>query len=776
MKGIKYSILLFMLFALIACGKSGGESESSVGSASMGLQEGVTQSGFIEEDDDVDTYRVAANETNRFLHIHCAEQTSGSNVDLLVTVFEEINGERVRLFGKHKPDGATLSADLDLWIYIDTPKDLIIEVRDLMADDSSTQIAYLLTYTYQDSAEGNHDFSNAQSLAIGANGEMNDAIEAIGEVDCFTFDPQTNGVYSVDVDHHKPPGGSPVQLAISLYDRNGNKIQRIVDPYNTLLAYLEEASGPYFVIVEDADSMNGDTGAPYDISVVAVDIAEAQENDAAENATLVEADAQDIYTAAGAIDYGCASISPEHAGDVDWYRLAVGNVGGSTTYHFMELTINNGETVNGTAPIRVTVYDSEMETITSHDFSSGSGAYLNQFRAQNGEYYISVAPANSKRLNRGVNYQVQLREMALNDAAEETDDNTANSARALSDGTPVNGYVSYHSDVDWYGINVNTASASILSVDFTSAESIVDYQVSIWRGDHMVKKVTDMNGSDGPTHLRTSVMVPAENPGATATYHIKVCDAQNNEGSNVAYTLVAGIEPVLGAPGHILETNGSTLYYYDEAGQEVGETAEVELEIFSTLQPHFKANTTWLDFRNNPDITQTVQGDTTEIDFPWISGYIDYQGDRDFFQLDFDKLDPAGSETNWYYEVEIQLVIPSPGSDVEYVWKLYRDSNSNAIIMDDPTSPDGYKACAGDTTPQSQAPINLLTPTGSETFWIGSQWGEGAKFYIGMSDFNYLQLPDSGTANTEPDEDWGYDAPYYFKLKLTYHPGQAFPD
>ena len=168
---------------------------------------------------------------------------------------------------------------------------------------------------------------------------------------------------------------------------------------------------------------------------------------------------------------------------------------------------------------------------------------------------------------------------------------------------------------------------------------------------------------------------------------IAVNEARNNEGSNMAYTLVADVGPVADPPAPIAQTAGQMLYYYGEVDQEAGETAEVE-----------------------------------------------------------------------------------------YVWKLYRDSNNNAIIMDDPTSPDGYKACAGDVTPQARSPIDLTTSTGSETYLIGSQWGAGATFYIGMSDFNYLCLPDDESANTEADDYWGYDAPYHFTVTLTYHSGQAFPD
>jgi hypothetical protein len=776
MKTINLCIGVLLVIGLVACGTGGSSDSATSEPAVRELQVGETQSHAIASAGEVHTYHLRAAETNRFLQISCEERISGSGVDLLVTVFEEVNGQRVRLFGKHKPDGATLGADLDLWIYIDRPKDLYITVRDLLDNDAAPTVPYYLRVIFQDSAEGNHDFSNARSLTVGAGNAVSDAIDEIGEVDCFTFAPDTDGVYAVDVAHYKPLGGTPVQLALSLYDVNGNRIQHLVDPYHTILAYLTRDSGPYFVIVEDSDSMNQDAAAPYEISVAPAAADEAQANDVVEEATLLEMDVLNPATASGAIAYGCSSISPDHAADADWYQLAIGTTGGLTTYHQVQLTIDNGETVIGTAPLRVAVYDSAMEMVTSHDFSCGGAAYQNQFRAENGDYFVSVLPANSKRLTQRTTYQLQLQLADLNDDAELTDDNTANSAILLDPQTPQSGLVSYHSDVDWYEMAVDTTLPRILAVELTSDASIVDYQLSIWRGDQLVKKITDLDGSDGPTHLKTSILVPADSQGA-ATYHFKVCDAQNNEGSSQLYSITTDVSAVAAAPGPIAETGGQTLRYYSEIDEEPDATGEVELEIFSTLQPHFPVNTTWLDFRNDAadGIAKSTEADgTTRITFPWICGYTDYQGDRDFFEIDLGKLG-GGAETSWYYDVTVRLVVPE-GSDVEYVWKLYRDSNRNGIVMDDPTSPDGYKACAGDTTPQSLEAIDMITPDGDETFWIGSDWGEDATFYLGISDFNYLRIPDTGENNLLADNDWGYDVPYYFTITLTYHPGRGFPD
>jgi hypothetical protein len=760
---------------LLGCGSGGGTDENAPEPTTRDLQLGQTETNYIATKGEVDTYHLRATEVNRYLHIYCEERASGSGVDLLVTVFEEVNGQRVRIFGKHKPEGATLGANLELWIYIDRPKDLYITVRDLMDDDASTTVPYYLQASFQDSAQGNHDFSNAEPLAVNGDAKE-DIIDEYGKADTFTFPVATNGVYSVTVNHNIPAGGSPVQLALSLYDGNGNRIQKISAPYHVLLAYLTQNSGPYYLIVEDSDDMHVDTGAPFAISVASVAVGEAQANDIIEDATLLTADGQNTYTAEGAIEYSCSSIAPDHAADADWYKFTIGG-SGAETYHQVQFNIDNGRTVAGTAPLRVEVYDFTMGIVSSQDFQSGGPAYQNQFRVQDGEYFVMVAPANAKRLDQSTSYKIDLQLVDSNDAAEETDDNTVNSARMLDSDPSLEGQISYNSDVDWYGLTVNTATPQIVSVDLTSAASIVDYQLGIWRGDVLLKKVSDLDGSDGNTHLKTSVLVPADSTG-TAVLHFKVCDAQNNEGSSIPYTIAANAVPVAGAPADIAETGAKTPLYYSETEVEPNGLADVELEIFSNLQPHFKANTAWLDFRDGAatDITITPQTDGTSIvTFPWISGYVDYQGDRDLFQIDLGKLGD-GAETSWYYDVKIQLVVPAPGSNVEYVWKLYRDSNLNGIIMDDPTSPDGYKACAGDTTPQTTGPVNIITPTGAETFWIGSEYGANAKFYIGISDFNFLKLPESEQDNPDADDDWGYDAPYYFTVTLIYHPGQAHPD
>jgi len=189
------------------------------------------------------------------------------------------------------------------------------------------------------------------------------------------------------------------------------------------------------------------------------------------------------------------------------------------------------------------------------------------------------------------------------------------------------------------------------------------------------------------------------------------------------------------------------------------------------IQKEYVVNTTLLNYNTaNPEngITKIKNGDLTTISFPWIGGYIDFQGDQDWFQIDLGPLFEEGSEpdSEWYYDIKIAL--RGPGSSVEYVWKFYRDRNQNQILVDRPRDSNGFFASAGDSDTNIQR-IHITIPTEGtdQEFWVGDAWK--GKFYLSINDFNYI--------NSEyPDDDWGYDQPYYYKITLIYHPGESNPE
>jgi hypothetical protein len=160
-----------------------------------------------------------------------------------------------------------------------------------------------------------------------------------------------------------------------------------------------------------------------------------------------------------------------------------------------------------------------------------------------------------------------------------------------------------------------------------------------------------------------------------------------------------------------------------------------------------------------------------------VAGYVDYQGDQDWFRLPLDKLDP-GDPDDWHFVVHVRLVqaVSSGPGDVEYVWKLYRDQNDNGRLVERQNPNDGWVDVVGDPDPVDTTPYAFDSTTAEKNdgdLWIGDGWG-AHDYYISISDFNFLRIPngtDSFTENELPDDDWSDTAAYYFQVTLEYHPG-----
>jgi len=73
-------------------------------------------------------------------------------------------------------------------------------------------------------------------------------------------------------------------------------------------------------------------------------------------------------------------------------------------------------------------------------------------------------------------------------------------------------------------------------------------------------------------------------------------------------------------------------------------------------------------------------------------------------------LDPNNPDDQWYYDIEVRLVSGAV-TDVEYVWKYYRDRNDNKFLVDRPTENDGYIGCVGDQDPIDNSVIDIDTQT-----------------------------------------------------------------
>ena len=498
---MKRSAIIIIAALMLGACIGGSDSDDSSNIIEMVPNKSIT--GQISTVSEVDWYHYRAVEANSLLRVSCSGENMRPEVDFLITVYEEnADGERIRLYAEHAPEGSQLPANITSYIYIDRPKDLYIAVRDLKDDDASNE-KYRLRIDFETPGEGNESFAQAKTVAIDDSSAcLDDTIGSVGDVDCFRFDVAANGIHAVKFGFTPFAGGTNVRLVAELYDSDGERIDSVIGGLSTefqLLNYLE--TGPHYVVVKDQGQDDFDSASSYNICVDTVPVDEVLTNDSAADAAAMQYDSgTQTYSAEGAIAY---------AGDQDWYALPIGSQG--TT----GLKVLNVEFDDSIAPglvftYRISLQDGQGTTLFSHDFNSGSSAYRTQVLAGTGDHALSVLAADEKGRIVQAPYEVSVTVADIDDPPETTDDGNDTSAAAdsLTSGVPVTGKISYRGDSDWYRIEVDTSEPRILEVFMdTAAACNVEHYLALMR-DGIVKTTHDDDGADGATELKTSVWVP----------------------------------------------------------------------------------------------------------------------------------------------------------------------------------------------------------------------------------------------------------------------------
>lgn len=789
MKKIIY--IAIMVLALSSC-KSGGPDNNSSDNLSNGeLRLNQSVAGTISAEGEVDLYHLTVNDANTILTVSVEGDTVHPDVELLVTAYQNEVSEDNRIMADHAPEDAYLPANIDMNIYINQPKDIYIAVRDLMDDEADPEQRYHLKVSTASLEEENNDFSSATQLTVDNLGStVTEKIDYVGDKDCFAFNISQEGVYSISIDYDPFVGGTQVRPAARLFGPDGAMIDSATNINGDgfkFLTHLAASANPYHVVIEDTGNDDSDQSSSYNINIVTVTSNEVYGNDTEGEASQMTLSGGNTYSVNAALDYASSSEDPDHLGDRDWYVIPIDNinVGGIKVLNVTMTDQNNIRNLG----YRISLMEVSGAVLFAHDYEGGNTPYVCQIKAGTGNHYLLVQAAEADRVQESAAYTVDVEVIGVTDPAEAGNgNNTESSATLITSGVALEGKVAFRGDVDWYRIQVPTDSPKILEVSLESAESMVEYDVQIRLNNNTLKRLYDTNGSDAATMLKTSIYIDA-NSQATTDYFIKVADYQDDDGDVIPYNLQVNVVPIPLDAGVATAPGNEYRHYFsevEERAMDASRSTDLELEIWTTEQPEFKADTSLLNFRATDlaalHITKTNNPDgTVTITFPWIAGFVDYQGDRDFYKFDLKTLNPAVPDTQWYYDVEIRLTTRAATS-VEYNWKFYRDHNGNGIIMDNPGADDGYKANNGDVTLTSEA-IDITTPSGSEDFYVGDRWTtenpRDYSVYIGMSDFDFRNLPTSNPSdpviNPDPDNDWGYDAPYYFKVVLTYHPGVSYP-
>ena len=800
-----------MALFIAACSSDNSSTDSSIVELEIGSGDVISArrvSGEISEVGEVDLYHVHAVETNRMLQIKVSSETLRPDVDLLVHVYERNdNGDMVMIAGDHAPVDSLGAVTVKVDVLIDEPKDLYIHVRDLMDDNSSTNRPYYISAYYEGAPDGNGSFETATDLVIDGDDVVRDSIGSEDDADCFRVTVTEDGVYDIFVNFNRLTGSS-VRLSFTIYNSETGEIIETRKQGNItashMVHFLEAGetleAGQYIVVVSEDGKDSFDTSSLYDISVEQRNVAEVMDND------MISEDKDDF------VPYGESMFT---GASIDYYEdLDVYEINSSVAGDIKLLNLQFESISNFSFTYRIELYTaasidflpiSSAIPVFSHDYRGGDNGDAPFQVAMKldpaANYYMVVRAASGAAIIAPALYTADVEVTGITDADESVvhgDGHMGNdidyNAIDLTAQPSHTGKIAYRADVDYYKVTVpaNNSSKQVLSfaLDIPDTE-LVQYAMKITGpGLGVLGKTIFNSGDDQRTlDLKTSFLVPES---ATASvYIVKVYDFQDDNGEDANFQLSWNVMNVHGAPALCPKAGGNTNTFYHNENDEVGFPGTLTITYPDTTTGNFKVNNDVFDITDTVNAPRTGS-DPVVISFPWVSGYIDYQNDEDWFTLDL-SAPLNNADANWYYTISVEMY--ANGSPVEYTWEFIPNSNgipgnethphvntewcgaydyycANGILAND-----GDKTLASDLVNLSLMSTDYRPESDSieRILWVGKGSMAGSvwsgKVFFRISDFNYLRTgtPNNIVVNPLPDNDWGYEAPYYFRLTVKYY-------
>jgi len=763
-----YPVIMMFICLCVACQSSDENPSPPSEQATPVLSSNQQVTGKIETKGNVDWYQYRTRRANALLQIQCTNNTQRPDTELLVSAYQKkLDGTYERLYADHAPENSVLPTNIQMNLFVKYPQVIYLSVRDYMDDDTSFY-PYYLKVSESEFNTNNADIESAIPVTVDDPDDCaNGSIKSIGQYDHFRFTVMYRGIYEIQISPQTFQNTTSVVFCIEIFDSQGQRViqHKPFHNHETCLPLLL-SPGEYRIVISDSGQDNADASASCRVCVQSRSELELASNDSLDRSTHLG----DIGTESIHIDGRLAYIN-----DKDCYAVQLlsdsDNELAIIQLEFQSLAHHQGT-------YQIDYYDTD-QLIRSHEYTPGDAAYKTFMNIQSLENTMCVHAVETDKCD-AMAYTAQLSLAWVDDPDEklekqnpisgvwEQGNNTINTANAseISEMTStLTGKISYQGDEDWYAFSVNKNQASVMNVIFnTQSGGSVEYRLSIRTDAIPVREMKALNLSNESTFIKTSIWLPPDH--TTETYFLRICDDLGNDADPFTdYSIQTFITP---SPLTIAsaEIGIPTIYHHESKGLV---SSAISLQMYDHSTQNFKVDTVSLRVDNPMAITQ-IEDNIVTIEYPWIGGYIDYQGDHDFFLLTLDSsniaalgLDDSFATDEWYYDISIDF--KSSGSSVEYIWKLFRNSSGNKELIDRQNVSNGFFASAGDTNLQTQA-FQMHHPESDQQFWAGHQWA--GPFYLCITDFNNV-------TGSLPDDDWGYDAPYYFKLKIVYHAGVSRP-
>ena len=777
--------LPFFLAATIlsGCGSDSDDDSSEVvdhgdENGVRALTQGASLSGVVNPVGDVDWYSLEVKESS-VVGIYVHNEALRADVDLLVTVYEkDSQGNLNRLAADHAVEDSSLASRISLNVLVDTAKTLEISVRDLNDDNASTLETYYISYDIAEPEDGNSSFANAVTVAPGGACHQ-DSIGNVGDVDVIKFSVDSGSVFNIATEYNAFSSGSPVDLHVSLFDKDGVLVRAVSKSSDNVFRLVEALpASEYFAVIKDNGQDDFDTASSFTTCITQSSSAEVQEDDVKEDANVISGSG--TFNIEGSLDY---------AKDEDWNQINTTDLINNYV-KVLAITFDPTQSQGCESWFLVEVTDSSDTTIFSKEYSSEVLATTVHVRVKvAGEHFVRITAIDESVCSTGdltgAAYAVTLTEMDIDDPAELTVDgnDSESSADEIDEESnqSIEGLIGYLGDVDWYSVKVpNAAEHQVLELFFeTQAPTNLEYYVIVKKDGNTVKSFTGTGSETDPVSFKTSFLIPAQAGSSNREYQIKVSDLRSDEGDiDTPYTIRSNIftldknAPPL--PADAATYGIADVVYASESDEQdaiaVNDSKAIELDVFGDLRKGVY-DTTVLDF-DGANLVADPVAKTSTLTFPWVSGYMDFDGDRDWFRLDLPALYTAagGIADVWYSDIQIQLY--TPGSIVEYAWAIYRDTNDNGRLEERRSNNDGYFSTAGDKESDTGS-FYLLTPGASDTpLWVNHKFATATNpFYLALAD---VEKDEVGTIKAK--NDWGYDGAYFVSLKLVFHEEMERPE
>lgn len=446
-------------------------------------------------------------------------------------------------------------------------------------------------------------------------------IAEVGDQDPWTFEVGSAGAV-IDLVVLTDAMFSPIQLEVALFGPGGEAIVNRRSPgavrrQRVEIQVFAGQAGTYRAVISDVGSDDADRRNPYFLEVALVtDIDESEPNDGAEEATQI---------AFGATERGTIAVQ----GDQDWYvfdlpanrllQVQAASPGSETVRHRWSLYASDATTklAESTEPTGTDAWPVDVREL------GGAG----------GRFYLVVEDQAGTKADQSV-YAITIDSLERVDGRERNE--TPESASVVEANTQIEGFIGSTADVDWYAIDVPSASPAsprILTAEAAFREpSPVELQMEVYLPDGTTpvceardgdlcryrRFVRDGEGEAGPTRLVTAHLVTV--PGL---YLVSVRDLQDDEfDRDTAYRFTASLptEP--------------------EAAEAYGEDNRMAAV----------------------DILPVTSTTGTRIEFDWAEGYISYVGDTDWFRYVIPGPEDAnpGQNGDWLVEVQVQMLRATP--------------------------------------------------------------------------------------------------------------------